>query len=112
MTRQSLRHRVHGRARGRCEYCHLPELLAYLPFEIEHVIAKQHGGKTIPRNLALACSACNKYKGPNLAGIDPRTRKKVWLFNPRRQTWDRHFRWRGPVLMGRTAIGRATVRVL
>ena len=34
------------------------------------------------------------------------------LFNPRRQKWDRHFRWDGPLLVGRTAIGRTTIRVL
>jgi hypothetical protein len=34
------------------------------------------------------------------------------LFNPRRHKWDRHFRWRGPFLVGRTPIGRVTVGVL
>jgi hypothetical protein len=36
----------------------------------------------------------------------------VRLFHPRRYKWNRHFRWRGPVLVGRTAIGRATIAVL
>jgi hypothetical protein len=26
--------------------------------------------------------------------------------------WERHFRWNGPYLIGRTAIGRVTVEVL
>jgi hypothetical protein len=60
----------------------------------------------------LACFADNHHKGPNLAGIDPKTRKKVWLFNPRRHKWDRHFFWHGAVLVGRTPIGRATIAVL
>jgi hypothetical protein len=30
----------------------------------------------------------------------------------RRQKWKRHFRWKGSVLVGRTAIGRATIAVL
>jgi len=34
------------------------------------------------------------------------------LFNPRRQRWERHFRWRGPLLVGLTAAGRATIAVL
>jgi len=36
----------------------------------------------------------------------------VPLFNPRRQKWATHFRWDGPVLIGRTAIGRVTVTLL
>ena len=34
------------------------------------------------------------------------------LFHPRRHKWDWHFRYDGPVLIGRTAIGRTTIRVL
>jgi hypothetical protein len=34
------------------------------------------------------------------------------LFNPRRHKWGRHFRWDRPLVVGRTAIGRATVAVL
>jgi hypothetical protein len=55
---------------------------------------------------------CNSYKGPNIAGIDPVSRSIVPLFHPRRHKWARHFRWDGPILVGRTPIGRATVAVL
>ncbi len=103
---------VRERARGCCEYCRLPEQFSSIPFELDHIIAEQHGGRTIAGNLALACFADNHHKGPNLAGIDPKTGRKVWLFNPRRQKWDRHFRWNGAVLFGRTPIGRATIAVL
>jgi hypothetical protein len=34
------------------------------------------------------------------------------LFNPRRHKWTKHFRWAGPILVGRTPAGRATVAVL
>lgn len=27
-------------------------------------------------------------------------------------TWHRHFRWEGPLVVGRTSIGRATIEVL
>jgi hypothetical protein len=37
------------------------------------------------------------------------TKKIVPLFNPRRHKWSRHFRWDGPVLVGLTPSGRATV---
>jgi hypothetical protein len=55
---------------------------------------------------------CNLHKGTNLAGVDPKTRKRTWLFNPRRMKWRRHFRWDGPYLVGRTPVGRATIAVL
>jgi hypothetical protein len=103
---------VRRRARECCEYCQLPQAYSSTPFENEHVIAKQHGGHDRPSNRAWACFACNRHKGPNLAGIDPKTRKKTWLFHPRRMKWTRHFRWDGPVLVGRTPVGRATIAVL
>jgi hypothetical protein len=90
----------------------VPQQADALPFHIDHIIAQQHGGESVAGNLALACYACNLHKGPNLAGRDPRTLKVVRLFDPRRHPWHRHFRWDGPVLMGRTAIGRATVVTL
>ncbi len=34
------------------------------------------------------------------------------LFDPRRQSWKRHFEWFGAVLIGRTQTGRATIAVL
>jgi hypothetical protein len=103
---------VWQRAHGRCEYCHLPSQFTSTPFEIDHIIAQQHEGKTHTRNLALTCFACNHHKGPNLSGVDPRNGKKQWLFNPRRHKWTTHFRWDGPVLFGRTSIGRTTIAVL
>jgi hypothetical protein len=103
---------VRRRAGHCCEYCRLPQAFSSTPFQIDHIIAEQHGGTTTASNLALACLADNNHKGPNLAGIDPSSGKKVWLFNPRRHKWTRHFRWEGPVLVGRTPVGRATIVVL
>jgi hypothetical protein len=109
----ALRQAVRRRAGRRCEYCQLPEARSPLvPFQIEHIVAHQHGGATRLSNLALACHRDNLCKGPNLAGIDPVTRRLVPLFHPRRMKWSRHFRYRGSVLVGRTAIGRATIGVL
>jgi hypothetical protein len=44
--------------------------------------------------------------------MDISTYKIITLFNPRRHKWGRHFRWDGPRLVGRTAIGRATIATL
>jgi hypothetical protein len=39
-----LKETVRRRAGFRSEYCHLPEAIAELPFQFDHVIAGQHGG--------------------------------------------------------------------
>jgi hypothetical protein len=44
--------------------------------------------------------------------MDHRTGEIVPLFHPRRDVWEDHFAFRGPLIEGLTAIGRATVRVL
>jgi 5-methylcytosine-specific restriction endonuclease McrA len=83
---------VWQRAQGRCEYCQLPQAYSTLAFEIDHILARKHGGLTTPGNLALTCFYCNSFKGSNLAGIDPRSRKLARLFHPRRHKWKKHFR--------------------
>ena len=83
-----------------------------LPFQIDHIIAEKHGGKTVENNLALACPHCNRFKGPNIAGIDPASREAIRLFHPRQDIWSEHFRLEGALIIGRTPIGRATVQVL
>lgn len=103
---------VRQRAAFRCEYCHFPERLTGLNFQIDHVIAEKHGGSTDGENLALSCIYCNSYKGANLSGIDSVTGEIVRLFHPRRDRWDEHFGWQAAVLVGRTPIGRVTIAVL
>jgi hypothetical protein len=109
---ESLSRQIRRRAGDACEYCRMPRALHPMPFEIDHVIAKKHHGATVPSNLALSCLHCNGHKGSNIAGIDPVTKTLTRLFHPRRHKWSRHFRWDGPCLVGRTAIGRVTVDVL
>jgi hypothetical protein len=108
-----LRRRVTDRASNHCEYCGLgQEADPIFRFHVEHIVAKQHGGSDELWNLALACHHCNRHKGPNLAGIDPDTGAMVPLFNPRLQSWDDHFERQGVWIVGKTPVGRATVRVL
>jgi len=105
---------VRGRAGGRCEYCHMPEAHVSSQFEIEHIVPKQHLGSDALGNLAWACAQCNRHKGPNLSGLDHRVSRirPIRLFHPRLHVWRYHFKCSGPLLAGRTAIGRATVHVL
>ena len=109
---QDLARRVRRRAGHQCEYCGLPQYALPLPFQIDHVVAGQHGGQTVPSNLALACPHCNRYKGPNIAGLDPDTGELVRLFHPRTDAWGDHFKFEECRIVGLTPIGRATVRVL
>ncbi|HVC92984.1 MAG TPA: HNH endonuclease [Pirellulales bacterium] len=109
----SLRQFVRERASFRCEYCQLPDFAAPASaFHVEHVFATQHGGSDHPDNRCWSCHRCNLHKGPNLSGRDPLTDNIVRLFDPRRQSWQRHFEWIGAILVGRTQTGRATIAVL
>ena len=107
-----LRRGVRERAAGCCEYCLLPEEQAFFPHEPDHIIAAKHGGKTTAENLALACFDCNRFKGSDIASIDPNTGELIQLFNPRKQDWNEHFRVAGGLIKPRTAIGRVTEFVL
>ena len=109
---KALEEEVWQRAGGCYEYCRMPQAFYRSPFQIDHVVARQHGGEAASDNLALACFHCNTHKGPNIAGIDPESGDLVRLFHPRKDRWDDHFQWQGPVLAGVSAIGRATVQVL
>ncbi len=104
------RNLVRTRARGCCEYCLLPQDSCSLTHHIEHIVPRQHGGVDDQSNLALACHRCNLRKGPNLTGIDPVTGAIVPLFDPRRDRWLDHFRLRGAIIEGVTAVGRTTAR--
>ena len=103
---------VWRRADNRCEYCLLRQKHSELTHHIEHIVAKQHGGRDDLDNLALACHRCNLRKGPNLTGVDPVSGELVPLFHPRRDPWAEHFLFRGVRIEGITPVGRATVDVL
>jgi hypothetical protein len=108
----ALRRRVWQRANGCCEYCQMPQAADDAAFEIDHVVARKHIGPTAAANLCLSCFYCNSFKGSDLTGRDPKTRKITPLFNPRRHKWAKHFRWQGAYLTGRTPVGRVTVALL
>ncbi len=111
--KETTRDQVRERAGHRCEYCHLQQEDSPLaPLHIEHIIPKKHDGDDGLENLALACIDCNLHKGTNLTGIDPKTQEITRLFHPRRDRWAEHFEWAGVVIVGKSAIGRTTVRVL
>ena len=88
--------------RSRCRLLH----------EIDHIISRKHAGTTTPANLAFACFLCNRYKGSDVACLDPATGLAVRLFHPRKDRWEEHFRIAGSVLEPLTSVGSATTRLL
>jgi HNH endonuclease len=109
-----VRARVRAQAKNRCGHCcsHQDYVLGTL--EIDHFIPLSRGGTDDEENLWLACGLCNTFKASQTHVIDPLTRRRIRLFNPRRQQWSRHFAWSedGTQIIGRTACGRATVVAL
>ena len=77
---------VWDRAGDRCEYCLIPQFAFPLPFQIDHIIAEKHQGETVETNLALACPHCNRFKGPNIAGLDSASGQLVRLFSTHAMT--------------------------
>ncbi|NJM08007.1 HNH endonuclease [Candidatus Gracilibacteria bacterium] len=108
----ALRRLVLARAQGQCEYCRFPQLAAFLPFEVEHIISEKHGGLTEETNLALACPYCNDHKGTDLGSLDPETGILTPFFHPRKQRWPDHFALRGVQIAPLTAEGRVTINIL
>lgn len=106
---------VAARASHRCEYCHAPEAIFTLRFEVDHIVPISQGGADALDNLALACRACNLWKSNTTSSLDAQTGLRVPLFNPRRDLWDEHFAVESAasaLIVGKTLTGRATVEQL
>ena len=106
---------VAERARHRCEYCHAPEAIFNVPFEVEHILPLAKSGLDDESNWALACRSCNLNKSDRVDGIDPVTQQRIRFFNPRQDNWPDHFSIEPSHpfnLQGRTAIARATIEQL
>jgi hypothetical protein len=106
-----LRRIVLARAKGRCEYCGIAEADTYFGCEVDHIISEKHRGATEESNLALACVTCNRAKGSDVATVGEDD-ALIELYHPRRHTWSDHFSVVKNEIVGRTAIGKGTVRLL
>jgi hypothetical protein len=107
-----LRQQVIERAGERCEYCRTPDRFSFYPPEIDHIIARKHGGQTAPDNLARVCWRCNRHKGTDIASFDPATGELTRLFNPRTDDWNEHFYISEAQLRSNTPVGGATIFLL
>jgi len=103
---------VAQRAHGRCEYCGLSPQGQEARFHIDHVVPVVEGGETVEENLALACVSCSLRKAARIRALDPQTGVEAALFNPRVDSWGKHFRWDDVRVLGMTPTGRATVEAL
>ena len=108
----ALRELVRSRAGGFCEYCRISERFTLAEHEIDHVIAVKHGGQTVVENLALCCTVCNRFKGSDISSIDPDNGQLTPLFHPRLDRWEDHYEIRDGEILGLTATGRVTARLL
>lgn len=110
----AVRERVRHEATNRCGYCHSQQQFVLGILQVDHITPKASGGSDDEENLWLACSMCNNAKRAQTHAVDPLTGRRVRVFNPRKQRWQRHFRWSsdGVRILGRTASGRATVAAL
>lgn len=108
----ALRRKARERAQSHCEYCLYPEQYAMKTYEVDHVYAEKHGGKTTKENLCLSCMDCNRYKGSDLCSYDNVTDTVVKLYHPRTQAWTEHFQIKGGRIAALTPEDRVTVRLL
>lgn len=108
---------VASRAGHICEYCHAPEAVFNLPFEVEHIKPLSQGGDDSKNNLALSRRSCNLYKSDSVSGYyevienDEIQFIQARLFNPRRDVWKEHFALDGKTgkINGLTPFGKATI---
>jgi hypothetical protein len=109
-----LRRQIIEGSQARCAYCHSPQHLMGVEFEVDHILPRAAGGKTVADNLCLSCPTCNRYKATRSTALDPLTRQTVQLFHPNRDRWSDHFAWGDDStrLQGLTPVGRATLDVL
>ena len=70
---------VSDRASHAGEYCLMPEIAVFVSHEIDRAIGEKHDRQTDENNWALACRIGNKYKGSDLASIEPSNEEMVRL---------------------------------
>jgi len=108
-----LRRQIKEAADNCCEYCCVPEAVAFASYHIDHIISEKQGGDTVFGNLALACRLCNLSKGSSIAAWHEYKEALIRLYNPRRDAWHQHFQFRpSGLIVARTEIGLGTIKVL
>jgi HNH endonuclease len=108
-----IREFIAKRANFCCEYCHIPEKFLATTFHIDHIISQKHGGVADIDNLAYSCQHCNQNKGSDIATIiEGKKMEFVRFYNPRKDNWGENFELEGGKIIGITAIGKSTSKIL
>jgi len=81
-------------------------------FEIDHVISLRHGGISGAENLAFSCLYCNQNKAADIGTMLLPTETFIRFFNPRKDRWNDHFEISGSLILPKTDIGEATIKML
>jgi hypothetical protein len=105
---------VADRAEHRCEYCHAPEIVFNIAFEVEHIIPESRQGTNALHNFALACRSFNQFKSNTQQAWDEVSGVVASQFHPRRDIWDEHFQIDSNTaeIIGLTPTGRVTATCL
>jgi hypothetical protein len=106
-----LRQTIADRANLLCEYCLIAEANTFYGCEVDHIISLKHGGSSEPENLAYACALCNRAKGSDVGSISA-SGEFTRFFNPRTDSWTKHFRLEQATISPLTEIGELTARIL
>jgi hypothetical protein len=103
---------VFNRAFFLCEYCLIHQSNSYLPLQLEHIFSQKHYVWHSLLNLASACYLGNRLKGSDISTILPPDFTLIRLYHPRNDVWLEHFELSGPLILPKTKIGQATIKVL
>lgn len=106
-----LRLMVAKRAGFICEYCLIHQDDLIFSCQIDHIISLKHEGETHPDNLAYSCLSCNVNKGSDVGTIISQSGKFIRFFNPRKDKWPDHFDLSEGLILPKTIIGKATVKI-
>jgi len=75
------RHNIYARDRSRCQYCGRPFPRAEL--NLDHVVPRSKGGKSVWENVVCSCHRCNRLKG----GRTPAEAGMRLIRHPYRPQW-------------------------
>ena len=103
---------IRQRADGKCEYCRIPQFAFPLPFQIDHIIAEQHGGQSVANNLVWRVRVATGIKALTLLDLIRSRAKSSVSFIRERISGASISNSNGALIVGKTSIGHVTVQVL
>jgi hypothetical protein len=87
-------------------------LYSFSKFQFDHIISLKHGGSTVPENLCLSCINCNINKGADVGTVLLASDIFTRFFNPRKDKCGDHFEILSSLILPKTQIAEATIKIL